>query len=632
MTQKDATPFTEAANKTLLNELNWEDTRDFEAAARGFIASLDEPVIASDDGRLAWNLAAYPFLEEETAPPSVNPSLWRISRLNALYHGLFQVSDGIYQIRGFDLSVMSIIESDTGYIVIDPLVTIPTAKAGMELVYHHLGRKPIVAVIYTHSHIDHWGGVKGVISEEDVRSGKVKVIAPEHFLEHAISENVIAGNVMSRRASYMYGNLVPKGVKGQIGAGLGQTTSAGTPSLIAPTDSITATGQTMTIDGLEIEFQMTPGAEAPAEFNFLFPKYRALCMAENCSHNMHNLYTLRGAQVRDPKIWAAYLDEAIDRFAGRYDVIFASHHWPTWGYDACVDYLKKQRDMYKYLHDETLRLANQGYTILEIPEIIELPAELFRAWYNRGYYGSVNHNVKAVYQRYLGFFDGNPANLHPLPPEASGKLYVDLAGGADALLAKAHQAYGEGNYRWVAQVVNHLVFADPDNQAARQLQADALEQMGYQAESGPWRNFYLSGAKELRDGVLDLPAPKAVSPDTVRATPLDMFFDLLAVRLIGPRAAGKTIVLNTHFTDIGERYVLTVENGVLNYARGKHADHADASLTTTRATLDQIALGEATAAEKLAAGEATIEGDPAKFVEFLSLLDTFEFWFNIVTP
>ncbi len=632
MAQNDATPFTTAANNKLLNELNWEDTRDFEAAARGFIASLDESVITDDNGRPAWNLGAYPFLEEETAPPSVNPSLWRISRLNALYHGLFHVTDGIYQIRGFDLSVMSIIETDTGYIVIDPLVTVPVAKAGMELVYRHLGRKPIVAVIYTHSHIDHWGGVKGVISEEDVRAGKIKVIAPEHFLEHAISENVIAGNVMSRRASYMYGNLVPKGVKGQIGTGLGQTTSAGMPSLIPPTDSITATGQTMTIDGLEIEFQMTPGAEAPAEFNFLFPKYRALCMAENCSHNMHNLYTLRGAQVRDPKIWASYLAEAIDRFAGRYDVIFASHHWPTWGYEACIDYLKKQRDMYKYLHDETLRLANQGYTILEIPEIIELPAELFRAWYNRGYYGTINHNVKAVYQRYLGFFDGNPANLHPLPPEAAGKLYVDLAGGADALLAKAQQAYDEGNYRWVAQIVNHLVFADPDNQAARQLQANALEQMGYQAESGPWRNFYLSGAKELRDGVLDLPAPKAVSPDTVRATPLDMFFDLLAVRLIGPRASGKTITLNAHFTDIDEQYALIVENGVLNYAKGKQSAQANATLTTTRAALDRIVLGETTAAEALAAGEAVIEGDATKLAEFLSLLDTFEFWFNIVTP
>jgi len=632
MTQKDATTFTEAANNALLKELNWEDTRDFELAARGFIATLDDPIIANANGTPAWDLGAYPFLEEEGAPSSVNPSLWRISRLNALYHGLFQVTDGIYQIRGFDLSVMSIVETDNGYIVIDPLVTVPVAKAGMELAYHHLGRKPIVAVIYTHSHIDHWGGVKGVISEEDVKAGKVKVIAPEHFLEHAISENVIAGNVMSRRASYMYGNLVPKGVKGQIGTGLGQTTSSGPISLIDPTDSITATGQTMTIDGLEIEFQMTPGAEAPAEFNFLFPKYRALCMAENCSHNMHNLYTLRGAQVRDPKIWAAYLDEAIEHFDGRYDVIFASHHWPTWGHDDCVSFLKKQRDMYKYLHDETLRLANQGYTILEIPEIIQLPAELFRAWYNRGYYGSVNHNVKAVYQRYLGFFDGNPATLHQLPPEAAGKQYVELAGGADALLAKARESYKRGEYRWVAQVVNHLVFADPNNREARELQADALEQLGYQAESGPWRNFYLSGAKELRDGVLDLPAPKSVSPDSVRATPLNMFFDLLAVRLIGPKAEGKKITLNARFTDIDEQYVLVVENGVLNYAQGKQASQADATLTITRATLDAIVLGETTAADALAAGQTTIEGNPAKFVEFLSLLDTFEFWFNIVTP
>ena len=630
--QKDATPYTTAANNLLLNELNWEDKLDFELAARGFIASLDDPVITTDDGRPVWDLGAYPFLEEEIAPPSVNPSLWRVSRLNALYHGLFKVTDGVYQIRGFDLSVMSIIETDSGYVVVDPLLSAPTAKAGMDLVYQHIGRKPIMAVIYTHSHIDHWGGVKGVISEAEVKAGKVKVIAPEHFLEHAISENIIAGNVMSRRASYMYGNLVPKGPKGQIGAGLGQTTSTGAVTLIDPTDDITATGQTMIIDGLEIIFQLTPGTEAPAEMNFLFPKYRALCMAENCSHNMHNLYTLRGAQVRDAKAWAYYINEAIEYFAGRYDVIFASHHWPTWGAKAGVEYLKKQRDMYKYLHDETLRLANQGYTLLEIPEIIELPAELFRAWYNRGYYGSINHNVKAIYQRYLGFFDGNPATLHPLPPEAAGRKYVAFMGGAESLLAQARQSFAAGEYRWVAQVVNHLVFADPDNRDARELQADALEQLGYQAESGPWRNFYLSAAKELRDGVLDLPAPKTVSPDTVRATPLDMFFDLLAVRLIGPQAAGKTIVLNAIFTDSDEKYMLTVENGVLNYARDKQAEGADATLTTTRAALDEIVLGEATMADKLAAGEAVIEGSREKLVEFLSLLDTFEFWFNIVTP
>lgn len=630
--RNEATSATAAANRAQHEQLNWEDNRDFENASRGFIASLDDSVITDGAGRPVWDLNGFPFLQEQTAPPTVNPSLWRQSRLLALYHGLFQVTEGVYQIRGFDLSVMSIIESDSGYVVVDPLLTAPTAKAGMELVYQHVGRKPIVAVIYTHSHIDHWGGVKGVIDEADVQAGKVKVIAPEHFLEHAISENVIAGNVMSRRASYMYGNLLPRDPKGQVGAGLGQTTSGGQVTLIEPTDYITATGQTMTVDGLLIEFQNTPDTEAPAEMNFLFPKYRALCMAENCTHTMHNLYTLRGAPVRDAKAWAHYIDEAIDLFAGRYDVIFASHHWPTWGTEEGSAFLELQRDLYQYLHDETLRLANQGYTLLEIPEIIQLPPELFRAWYNRDYYGTVSHNVKAVYQRYLGFFDGNPANLHPLPPEQAGACYVEFMGGADALLAKARQSYADGNYRWVAQVVNHLVFADPENEEARALQADALEQLGYQAESGPWRNFYLSAAKELRDGVLDLDAPKSVAPDTVRATPLEMFFDLLAVRLIGPQAAGKVITLNADFTDIDEQYLLVVKNGVLRYAKGKQSAAADATVRMTRATLDQIVLGEATAADKLAVGEVRIEGDATKLGEFLGLLDNFEFWFNIVTP
>jgi alkyl sulfatase BDS1-like metallo-beta-lactamase superfamily hydrolase len=630
--RNDATSATAAANRALHDELNWADTQAFEAAAHGFIATLEDPVILNEQGKPAWDLDGFPFLAEENAPPTVNPSLWRQSRLLALYHGLFQVTAGVYQIRGFDLSVMSIVESDHGYVVVDPLLTVPTARAGMELVYKHLGKKPIVAVIYTHSHIDHWGGVKGVISQEEVDAGKVKVIAPENFLEAAISENIITGNVMSRRATYMYGNLLPRDPKGQVGAGLGQTTSNGNPSLIDPTDYVTAATQTMTVDGLEIEFQLTPDTEAPAEMNFLFPKYRALCMAENCTHNMHNIYTLRGAQVRDAKGWAHYIDAAIEQFAGRYDVIFATHHWPTWGAEAGVTFLKQQRDMYKYLHDETLRLANQGYTLLEIPEMIELPPELFRAWYNRGYYGSVNHNVKAIYQKYLGFFDGNPANLHPLPPTEAGRLYVEFMGGADALLAKARASYAEGNYRWVAQVVNHLVFADPQNEAACSLQADALEQLGYQAESGPWRNFYLSAAKELRDGVLDLPAPKSVAPDTIRATPLEMFFDLLAVRLIGPKAAGKKIVLNSNFTDIGEQYVVTVENGVLHHAKGKQSPHADATVTMSRSALDEILLGESTLPEKLAAGEVQIEGRREALGEFLALMDTFEFWFNIVTP
>lgn len=634
MQHKPATSFTAAANAALLQELTWDDAQDFDLASRGFIATLDDPAIRSHDGRLVYDLSAYSFLAEESAPSSVNPSLWRQSRLNANYHGLFKVTDGIFQIRGFDLSVMSIIETDIGYVVVDPLVTPRTAEAGMELVYQQLGRKPIVAVIYTHSHIDHWGGVKGVVSRADVQAGRVKIIAPDHFMEYAISENVIAGNVMSRRASYMYGNLLPKDPTGQVGAGLGQTTSSDVPTLIAPTDFVTHTGQTMVIDGLEIEFQLTPGTEAPAEMNFIFPQRRALCMAENVSRNMHNLYTLRGAQVRNPKVWAHYIDEAIDLFDGRYDVVFSSHHWPTWGAEAGVEYLKKQRDMYKYIHDETMRLANQGYTLLEIPEIVEsqLPAELFNAWYNRGYYGTVSHNCKAVYQHYLGFFDGNPATLHPLPPEAAGKKYVEFMGGAESLLANARASFDQGEYRWVAQVVNHLVFADPDNKAARDLQADALEQLGYQAESGPWRNFYLSAAKELRDGVIDLGAPKTASPDVIKAMSLDMFFDLLAVRLIGPNAAGKKLVFNTAFSDTGEQYLLVVENCVLNYAKGKHSAQADAALTITRAALDAIILGEAKLPEKLASGEAAIEGNPEKLIEFLSLLDTFEFWFNIVTP
>lgn len=631
---KEATQFTAAANRTLLETLPWEDTQDFAASRQGFIATLDDLVIRDENGRSVYDIGAFAFLEEETAPPSVNPSLWRQSRLNANFHGLFKVADGVYQIRGFDLSVMSVIETDSGHLVVDPLITPRTAEAGMGLVYQHLGRKPIVAVIYTHSHIDHWGGVKGIISQADVQSGQVKVIAPNHFMEFAISENVIAGNVMSRRASYMYGNLLPKDRTGQVGAGLGQTTSADIPTLIEPTDTVTHTGQRMVIDGLEIEFQLTPGTEAPAEMNFLFPQRRALCMAENVSHNMHNLYTLRGAIVRNPKVWAHYINEAIEIFEGRYDAIFSSHHWPTWGAEAGVEYLKKQRDMYKYIHDETMRLANQGYTLLEIPEIVEsqLPAGLFNVWYNRGYYGTVSHNVKAVYQHYLGFFDGNPANLHPLPPQAAGQKYVEFMGGAENLLIKARESFDKGEYRWVAQVVNHLVFADPDNKAALDLQADTLEQLGYQAESGPWRNFYLSAAKELRDGVIDLGAPKTASPDVIKAMSLEMFFDLLAVRLIGPNAVGKTLVFNAHFTDTGEQYLLVVENCVLNYAKGKQSAQADATLIMTRSALNEIVLGEATLAEKTAVGEARIEGDPAKLVEFLSLLDTFEFWFNIVTP
>ena len=632
--RRDATQHTKAVLNTVLqgSGLDWLDQQDFEDASRGFIAKLDTPTVTKEDGTPIWDLTAYAFLEREDAPETVNPSLWRQARLNML-HGLFKVTDRVYQVRGMDLSVISFIEGDTGWIVIDPLISAEVAAASLELVNEHVARRPVVAVIYTHSHIDHWGGVKGVTSDDDVVAGRCRVIAPEGFVEAAVSENVYAGNAMTRRATYMYGILLPKDEKGQVDAGLGKITSVGSVTLIQPTDTVTRTGETLTVDGIDIEFQLTPGTEAPSEFNFYFPQLRALCMAENCTHTLHNLYTLRGAQVRDASAWSHYMNETIERYADRTDVVFASHHWPCWGTGRCRELLQGQRDMYRYLHDQTLHLANQGFTSLEIAEMLTLPPQLDRAWHNRGYYGSVSHDVKAVYQRYLGWFDGNPANLHPLPPVESGKGYVELAGGADALLAKAREAFERGEYRWTAQLVNHLVFADPGNVAARELEADAFEQMGYQAESGPWRNFYLSGAQELRDGVVRFTRPDASNPDVVGAMSIGMLLDFLAIRLNGERAADADIAITLVLSDLGDRYAIEVADGVFNYTQSRDAAGNQATVTTTRAALMELLAGGAAAAvQAMQAGRVTIEGDPGKLAELMGLLDEFEFWFDIVTP
>jgi alkyl sulfatase BDS1-like metallo-beta-lactamase superfamily hydrolase len=630
---RDATGFTEEANRHVSENahLDWKDDSDWEAAQRGFIASLDPPIVQDSEGRTVWDLNQYSFLSEEVPPPTVNPSLWRQSRLN-MFHGLFKVVDRIYQVRGYDLSVMSVIETDTGYIVVDPLISAECAEASMRLVYDHLGEKPVVAVIYTHSHVDHWGGVKGVISEEDAKAGKVMVIAPEGFTEAAVSENVMAGHAMSRRAAYMYGNLLPKGPRGQVDGGLGKTTSSGTTTLIEPTVIIAKTPTELTVDGVSIVFQLAPDTEAPSEMHFHVPQFKALCIAENCTHNLHNLYTLRGAKVRDAKAWAHYVNEAIDLFGDETEVVFAGHHWPTWGHDSCLKFLEKQRDMYKYLHDEVLRLANHGLTMLEIAEVIELPAELAHEWYNRGYYGSVSHDAKAIYQRYLGWFDGNPAHLHPLPPEEAGKRYVEYMGGAESVLSRAREAYEKGEYRWVAEVVNHLVFAKPGNREARELQADALEQLGYQAESGPWRNFYLTGAKELRDGVVHTDAPSMSRGDVIAAMSMELIFDYMAVRLNGPKAEGLSIGIGFDLTDTGQQYLLTVENGVLNYSDGKPLKTCDAVLTLSRAALDDILMQRSTVQEKLSSGEISIGGDAGKLAELFGLMDEFDPLFNIVTP
>ena len=628
----DATPTTLAAQRALLADplLDWKDQRDFEAAHRGFIAALDPPVIQNDDGRRAWDLEEYGFLADETAPPTVNPSLWRQARLN-MVHGLFRIHERIYQVRGYDLSVMSIIAGDTGWIVVDPLISAETARASLRLANEHLGERPVVAVIYSHSHVDHFGGVEGVTTVADVHAGNTKIVAPEGFLLAAVSENVIAGYAMSRRALYMYGAALPKGPTGQVDAGLGKTTSNGNVSVIAPTDVITETGETMTIDGVEIEFQLTPGTEAPAEMNFYFPEFRALCMAENCSRNLHNVYTLRGAQVRDATAWARYMDESIVRYIDRTDLVFTSHHWPVWGTPDCLEYLEKQRDMYQYLHDQTLRLANQGETMLEIAEQVELPPSLAKEWYSRSYYGTVNHDVKAVYQRYLGFFDGNPAHLHPHPPVEAAQRYVDYMGGADAVLARARADYERGDYRWVAEVVNHVVFADPTNSAARELQADALEQMGYQAESGPWRNFFLMGALELRTNQAIGQAVK-LGTGMVRNMPLSLVLDALAVRLNGPRAADVELRFNLTETGAGTRYAVWLQNAVLHNRVDDAFTDPDLAITAEHDVMAAIIFGLLPLVDAVAAGMATAEGDRDALGRLAALLDTFDPAFPIVTP
>ncbi|MCZ6655628.1 MAG: MBL fold metallo-hydrolase [Planctomycetota bacterium] len=632
---KPATEATRAANAAVLAALPFHDQRDFESAKRGFIAAIDGGKIRDAKGRVVWDLGQFDFVDravDAPAPDTVNPSLWRMTKL-LMNHGLYEVVDGqIYQVRGYDLSTMSIIRGKTGWILIDPLLSAETGAAALALVNKHLGRRTVKAVIFTHSHIDHYGGIRGVVDEADVKSGKVRIIAGEGFLESSVSENVIAGNVMSRRAAYMYGNLLPKASDGMVGAGLGITTSTGTPGILPETDTITHTGQSLTVDGIEMEFLMAPHSEAPVEILTYFPAFKAFISAEDCTHTLHNLYTLRGARTRDGLKWSKYLQEVLDLWGDKTDVMFASHHWPTWGNTEVRALLAKQRDLYRYIHDQTLRLANHGLTPREIAEEIELPRSLANTWANRGYYGTVSHNVRAQYDLYLGFFDGNPSNLHKLPPVEGGKRYVEFMGGADAVVKKAQGYYNKGEFRWVAEVLNHVVFASPEHAAAKSLLADTYEQLGYQAESGPWRNFYLTGAKELRVGVKVLPTPNTASPDTVRAMALDTFFDFLGVRLNGPKAEGKKIALNFEFTDTGQKYALGVENGALHYSKGRLHAKPDARLALPRTSLNDIILGLYTLEDKISAGEIRVDGNRTAVDEFVSLLDNFELWFNIVTP
>ena len=603
---KPATTVTAATNASMYQVLDFSNQQDFEDATRGFIAGLEPPRIITNDvpvlnelGFYAWDMESYQFLNDTpNAPPSANPSLWRQEQLNNI-NGLFMViQDRIYQVRSYDLATMSFIKTRTGWIVIDPLMNRETARAGLKLFRDHVSEAPVVAIIVTHSHHDHYNGIPGILELEgktiasDTKGGQKKgtipFYAPDGFFQEALSENLYLGNAMSRRADYMYGSYLPRNERGHIGSGLGKTTGFGSGQLYQPTYEIKQNGP-VKIDGLEVQFQLAPGTEAPAEMHLFFPEYGALCPGENVSHTMHNLLTSRGAKVRDPKAWAQYIDDAIDLFGPRTQVLIGVHHWPVWGNQRCLEILEKQLDMYRFFNDQVIRLLNEGMNMEEIAEVFELPTTLDREFYNRGYYGSKNHNVKAVVQRYVGWWDGNPANYFKYPDEAAAHKYVEFMGGESAVIAKARQSYEQGDYRWVAEVMKHVVFANPNNSEARQLQADAFEQLGYSFESGTWRNIFLSGAEELRNGNFEHP-PTFFNPAVLATLPPTLMFDYLSTRVMGKQAEALELKMRFLFTDEGlpdsERNLYVVlKNGVLHCKNHKPNEATTVTYTLTRVDL-----------------------------------------------
>jgi alkyl sulfatase BDS1-like metallo-beta-lactamase superfamily hydrolase len=630
-----AEPATAAHNAGVLQELPFSDRQDYEDARRGFVATLPDVTLTDAVGKVVFSLRGFEFLRREQAPATVNPSLWRIAQLN-MNNGLFKVTDRVYQVRGFDMANMTIVEGDTGLIVIDPLEAVETSSAALDLYYRHRDRSrlatPVRAVIYTHSHHDHYAGVRGVVSDAELAN--VQVLAPDGFLDAAVSENVYAGIAMSRRASFMYGASLPKGERGLVDAGLGKGRSAGRGSLIAPNAIVRSTGETRTIDGVQIEFVMAPETEAPAEMTLWFPQFGILDSAEIACPLLHNVLTLRGAQVRNAKAWASRLDELIVRYGERTDILIAQHNWPRWGRERVVQLLADQRDLYKFMHDQTLHLLNQGHTPVEIAELIRLPEGLANLWYVRGYYGTLSHDVKAIYQRYLGWFDGNPAHLDPLPPAGAARKYLEYMGGPHAVTARARQDFRNGEYRWVAELMNHVVFAYPEFAEGRHLQADALEQLGYQAESAAWRNFYLTGAQELRRGTPpEPPRERGAGADTLRAMSTPLLFDYWGVLLNADRASGNRMVLNWTFPgEAVEMYTLNLSNSALTWREGSHAPSPDAGFTLTRATLDAVILGETDVRAEVAAGRIRIAGNGAKLGELMAMFDTFRTTWPIVTP
>jgi len=577
-TVKDANFHTIEANQAIYELLDFNDRQEFEFATRGLLAAPEQLEISDENGKVVWSLKAFDFVVDTNAPGEANPSLWRHTQLNHIY-GLFEVTDGIYQVRGYDMSSLTLIAGETGWIIFDPLISEECSRAALKLANDTLGERPVVGVVYSHPHVDHFGGVRGVISDEDIHRG-VPIIAPYGFEQYAVSENVYVGTAMERRAGYQYGVLLDPSDHGRLAMGIGMGQSTGTISYVSPTDLITYTGEVRVIDGVEMVFQMTPGTEAPAEMNIWFPAYNALWMAENCTGTLHNLYTLRGAQVRDGNAWSEYIMEAVTLYGGEAEVLFQSHNWPRWGNNHINEYMVNTAAMYKFIHDQTLLYINQGYTSSEIAHMIRLPKDLERVWYTRQYYGTVAHNARAVYQKYMGWYDGNPVNLHPLPPSESARKFAEYMGdNRDKILEMAKRDFDNGEYQWVAQITNILVFANPMDAEARYLCADALEQLAYQSESGPWRNVYLSGALELRHGMSknDENTPTD-NGDLFRALTPSMVLDVMGIRLNSNAAQDVNMTINLNVAG-DDTYLITVRAGVLLYQKGASVRNADVTIS-----------------------------------------------------
>ena len=624
-----ASEFTIASNKTFADNLDLDNQQDFKDARRGMIAEAPNTALISKSGVQVWDAGAYDFIQGE-APDTVNPSLWRQAKLNNI-RGLFKVDEGIYQLRGFDLANTSLIKGDTGWILVDPLTTMETTEAAMAFAEQHLGDIKLTGVIFTHSHIDHFGGVLSLINSQQAADNNVPIIAPAGFMEESTSENIIAGPAMTRRGVYMFGNSLPRSAEGHVDAGLGKQVIYGTTSILQPTLVIDQPEMALSIDGVEFEFYNMPGSEAPAELTFYLPEHKAFCGAEVLSHVMHNVLTLRGAKVRDALLWSDYIGQSIDRL-DQVEVFFNSHHWPTWGHDRIITQMEQQQDMYKFTHDQTVRLANLGYTPSEIAERLKLPKSLAGNFHLRGYYGTLSHNSKAVYQHYFGWYQGNPAQLNPLPPEQSSVRYVEFMGGAEAILHKASESMQRGEYRWVAEVLNHLVFAQPDNDAALQMQAYAYRQLGYQAESGPWRDIYLSGALELQSESREQFHDPGLARAFVQQVPLMQFMKALSVRLDAEKAEAELLVINVLFTDQQQNFVLTVRNSVLHYQQLPAANNADASIALTKNLFVDLLLGQVGIQQLLTTDELQVDGSVLKLLKFFSLLGESNDNFNIVRP